>query len=95
MITQEELLRHKEKIDFLSEKVKKSYESVMRLHNEISFERNLDSGDNSLSAADNLIYILSDRIIDHLTSTHSLLSTYEEYFKMLEKSNPQVKMGEK
>lgn len=95
MNTQKKLIRHKKRVDFLSVKAKKSYETLMNLCNEISAVEDLSLVEDCSSEADKLIYILSGRIIDHLNHTHSLLSAYEEYSKMLEELIPQVKMGKK
>ena len=94
-ITQEELLKPKKKVDFLSAKAKESYELLMNLCNEISFAENLSSFEKSSSEADDIIYLLSRRIIDHLTCIHSLISAYEEYSKTLEKLIPQAETGRK
>ena len=97
MTSQEELLKYKKRVDSLSEKTKESHKLLMGLCKEISFAKNLNSIDKSSSEADNLadnlIYGLSERIIDHLTYTNSLLSVYEEYSRMLEKLIPQAKTG--
>ena len=95
MNTQEKLTRHKKRVDFLSEKAKKSYKTLMNLCDQISSVEDLSLVENSSSEADKLIYILSERIMDHLNHTHSLLLAYEEYSKMLEGLIPQVKMRKK
>lgn len=92
MITQEKLFKQKKRVDFLSEKAKISYKTLMNLCNEISTAEDLSSLEDCSSEGDKLIYILSGRIIDHLTYTQSLLSAYEEYSKMLEKLISQAKL---
>lgn len=94
MITQEELFRLKKRVDLLSEKAKNSYKTLMNLCTEISSAEDLSSFEDCSSEGDKLIYILSGRIIDHLTYTQSLLSAYEEYSKMLEKLIFQAKLVE-
>ncbi len=94
MITQEELFRHKKRVDLLSERAKNSYKTLMNLCTEISSAEDLSSFEDCSSEGDKLIYILSGRIIDHLTYTQSLLSAYEEYSKMLEKLIFQAKLVE-
>jgi len=95
MVNHKELLRKKKKVDFLSIKARESNELLMQLCKEISFAENLSSGKNSPSEADHLIYILSTRIINHLTYTHQLILAYKEYPKILEKLNLQVIMRAK
>jgi hypothetical protein len=90
MITQEELMKQKEKIESLSVEVNRSYEFLKRICNEISFAENLDSNVGNLSDTDKLIYILTERIVDHLTSINFLVSAYEEYSKTLERLILQV-----
>lgn len=89
MITPKDLIAQKKKVDILSKKAKKSYKKLMDLCDEISFARNLKIANYVTSEtdnlADNLIYVLSDRIANHLTYSHSFVSAYEEYSKMLEK----------
>ncbi|UCE36398.1 MAG: hypothetical protein JSW00_12850 [Thermoplasmata archaeon] len=89
MITPEELIAQKKKVDILSKKAKKSYKTLMDLCNEMSFRRDLNIVKNASSEtdnlADNLIYVLSDRIANHLTYSRSFMSAYEEYSEMLEK----------
>ena len=94
MITQEELFRHKKRVDLLSEKAKSSYKTLMNLCTEISSAEDLSSFEDCSSEGDKLIYILSGKIIDHLTYTQSLLSAYEEYSKILEKLISQAKLVE-
>ena len=95
MITQKELLRHKGRIDFLSKNTKESHESLVGLCNEINFAKNVDSVEDSSSKADNLIYILSQNMMDHLASIQSLLSAYKEYSELLETSISQSITREK
>jgi hypothetical protein len=90
-LTKEEILRQKEKVDALSAEAKESYKFLMRICNGISLAENLDVDGNKLSKIDNLVYILKDNLVDHLTSLSSLVSAYEEYSEMLERSNPQIK----
>lgn len=85
LITPEELFKQKEKINSLSKDAKKSYKTLMNLCNEISHAEDLRLVEHSSSGTDNLIFILSDRVIEHLTYTHSLLSAYRDYSKTLEK----------
>jgi hypothetical protein len=84
MSTQEELIIQKERVYSLSEKAKDSYDLLVRLCNEISFAENLDSSENISLIADNLMYILISRIVDHLEYVNSLISAYEDYSKTLE-----------
>jgi hypothetical protein len=96
MITQGELIAQKKKVDILSEKAKKSYKTLMDLCNEMSFTRDLNSvkyiSFETDNLADNLIFVLSDRIANHLTYSHSFVSAYEEYSEMLEKLFRQEKI---
>jgi hypothetical protein len=89
MITQEELIAQKKKVDILSEKAKKSYKTIMDMCNEMSFLRDLKSikyiSSETDNLSDNLIFVLSDRIANHLTDSHSFLSAYGEYSDMFEK----------
>ncbi len=96
MITSKELIVQKEKVDILSKKARRSYNKLMDLCNEISFARDLNI-DKSVSSetddlADNLIYVLNDRIANHLTHSYSFISAYEEYSEMLEKLLRQEKI---
>lgn len=95
MVNHKELIIKKKKVDFLSIKARESNELLMQLCKEISFAENLSSEKNNQSEADHLIYILSTRIINHLTYTHQLILAYKEYSKMLEKLNLQVIMRAK
>lgn len=88
MLAQEDLIRQKERVDSLSEKAKDSYELLVRLCNEISFAEKLDSNENMSLIADNLMYILIGRIVDHLGYVNSLISAYEDYSKALEELIP-------
>ena len=89
MITVEELIEQKRKVDILSDAAKESYKTLMDMCNEISFVRDLSSieyvSSESDNLADNLIYVLSDRIANHLTHSHSFVSAYKEYSDMFEK----------
>lgn len=88
MFAQEDIIRQKDMVDSLSDKAKESYELLVRLCNEISFAENLDSNENISLIADDLMYILIGRIVDHLGYVNSLLSAYEEYSKTLERLIP-------
>jgi hypothetical protein len=96
MITPEELIAQKKKVDILSKKAKKSYETLMDLCNEMSLTKDLNIVKNVSSETDNLVdnlvYVLSDRIANHLTYSHSFVSAYEEYSEMLEKLFRQEKI---
>lgn len=96
IIAPEELIAQKKKVDILSKKAKKSYKTLIDLCNEISFARDLNSvkyiSSETDNLADNLIYVLSERIANHLTYSHSFVSAYEEYSKMLEKLLRQEKI---
>jgi hypothetical protein len=96
MITAKELIAQKKKVDFLSKKAKKSYKTLMDLCNEISFTRDLNmvkyTSSETDDLVDNLVYILSDRIANHLTNSHSFVTAYEEYSKMLEQLLHQEKI---
>lgn len=94
VVTQEELIRQKERVEALSAEAKESYKFLIRICNGISLAENLNPDEFKFSKTDNLVYILKESIVDHLTSISSLVSAYEEYSKMLERSNPNVKIVE-
>jgi len=92
MVTQDELFKQKKRIYLLSKEVKKSYKKLTNLCNEISNAEDLSLIQDNPSGSDGLIFILSERIISHLTYTHSLISAQAEYLKMLEKLTFQSKL---
>lgn len=94
VVTYEELIRQKEKVDALSTEAKESYKFLMRICNGISIADNLNTEEIKFSKTDNLVYILKESFVDHLSSINSLISAYEEYSKMLERTNSQIKIGE-
>jgi hypothetical protein len=94
VVTHEELLRQKERVEALSAEAKESYKFLIRICNGMSIADNLDPEEANFSKTDNLVYILKESIVDHLTSISSLVTAYEEYSKMLERSNRHDKIGQ-
>lgn len=89
MIDEEELRKHKERVDLLSRDVKKTCKALQGLCNEIISAQDPESNKNKLSGIDNiseiLLFQVSKKVNDHLNRTRYLLDAYDEYMEMLDR----------
>lgn len=90
MIVEEELLKHKERVDIFSRKVKKTCETLQGLCNEILFDHDPISIDKDQSDVNSiseiLLFQVSKKVNEHLNRTRLLLNAYEEYSEMFDKT---------